>query len=320
MGWIKPICSVRAVSAVGAALALFALAPAGAAALPPENDDYLKSTRIADAGGRVPRQVVKDRKDTREATTQTDLFSPQTGGGPEGTRCREAAFGKTVWYDLHPDQYGTAEIQTAGFDAAIVVYEFDPRSSRIKGAVQCSNEAGLTEDMFLKVKKGGYYTIQIGGVDSGGGPAAGDLQFNFQFFADRDRDGIFDPLDRCPTEAGVNAAGGCPPELRSRPLLSATPVPGGVILRSLSVSAPRGARVLVRCRRGCSLRSARTAGTVRFSDLRGRMLRAGAVLEVLVTKRGSIGNHFSYEISNGNFRRVDRCLKPGSTKPRKRCT
>lgn len=315
-------CSVRGVTVRAAVLGMLALAlaPSGAAALPPENDDYLKSTRIADSNGRVPRQVVKDRRDTREATTQTDLFSPQTGGGAEGTRCRDAAFGKTIWYDLHPDQAGTAEIQTAGFDAAIVVYEFDPQSSRVKGAVKCSNEAGLTEDMFLKVKKGGYYTIQIGGVDPGTGPASGDLQFNFQFFADRDRDGIFDPLDKCPDEAGVNAAGGCPPELKSRPLLAATPVAGGVILKSLSVTATRGARVLVRCRRGCSLRGARTAGTVRFRDLQGKMLRAGSVLEILVTKKGSIGNHFSYQISDGNFKRVDRCLKPGTTKPKKRCT
>jgi hypothetical protein len=303
-------------------VALIALViPAVALAVVPANDDYLKSTTINRPDTRVPREEVKDSVDTTEATTQPDVFVPAaTGGGAETTECRGRSYGKTVWYDLHPDVDGAVEIQTGGFDVAISIYEFDLKTSKLLRRVDCSAEAGNQDYIpptLLQGKR--HYTIQIGGLDNGAGPLGGMLGVTFQFFADRDDDGVFDPLDACPDQPGVRQAGGCPPELRSTPKLTARPTATGIVVTKLSVSAPKGAKVEVRCRRRCSGHQARTAGVVSFPLLRGRALPAGAVIEVFVTKAQSIGTYTRYEIVRGNFKRVDRCLRPGSHQPRKKC-
>src|SRR4051794_23592679 len=99
--------------------------PAAAAATPPVNDDYLNSIPVNSPGTTLTRDVVNDARDTAEATTQADLFSPTaTGGGPENLICDRARFGKTVWYDFHPDQAGAVEIITSGFPLAVDVYEY----------------------------------------------------------------------------------------------------------------------------------------------------------------------------------------------------
>jgi hypothetical protein len=311
----------RAVIAVLVALGALAI-PAVALAVVPGNDDYLKSTAINRADTRVPREEIKAVVDTTEATTQPDLFVPEApagGGGPETTACKGRAFGKTVWYDLHPDVDGALEIQTGGLDVAVSVYEFDNRSAKILRLVGCSAEAGTQDFIVPRVEGRRHYTVQLGGLDGGMGPVGGNLQLTFQFFADRDDDNVFDPLDSCPDQPGIRAAGGCPPELRSTPKLTATPTATGIIVKKLSVSATKGAKVEVRCRRRCSGHQARTAGVVSFPILRGRALPAGAVIEIFVTKRASIGSYVRYEIVRGNFKRVDRCLRPGSHKPRKTC-
>jgi hypothetical protein len=305
---------------------LVALAiPAGALAVAPVNDDYLKSWPINRPDTRVSREDFKASVDTTEATTQPDLFVPEApagGGGPENTTCQGHVFGKTIWYDLHPDVDGALEIQTGGFNVAINVYEFDNRSAKILRAVDCAADPG-TQDFIprarLKAKR--HYTIQIGGIDdgAGAGPLGGVLGISFQFFADRDDDDVFDPLDSCPDQPGVREAGGCPPELRSTPKLTAAPTATGIIVKKLSVSATKGAKVEVRCGRGCSGHQARTAGVVSFPLLRGRALPAGARIEIFVTKAHAIGSYVRYDIVRGNFKRVDRCLRPGSHTPRKKC-
>jgi hypothetical protein len=308
---------------IGLLVALGALVvPAVGLAVVPVNDDYLKSTTINRPDTRVPREEVKDSVDTTEATTQSDLFVPAaTGGGQETTTCRGRSYGKTVWYDLHPDVDGAVEIQTGGFDVAISVYEFDLRTSKLVRRVDCSAEAGPQDYIpptLLQGKR--HYTIQIGGLDNGAGPLGGILGVTFQFFADRDDDGVFDPLDNCPDQPGVRAHGGCPPELVATPKLTATPTASGIIVKSLSVSATKGAKVEVRCRRGCSGQQARTAGVVSFPVLRGRAVPAGAAIEIFVTKAHSIGRYVRYDVVRGNFKRADRCLRPGSRKPQKKCT
>ncbi len=295
--------------------------PTNAAAAPPANDNYLDSAPVNRPGTRLPREDVKDSKNTAEATTQTDLFVPRgTGGGPEPTVCGVTTFGNTIWYDFYPDLPGTAEIQTAGFDAVVAVYEFSRRTARLGRLVRCSNVAGVTEDLFVDVERGKSYTVQIGGVSTAAGPAFGDLQFTFEFFADRDRDGVFDALDDCPRDPGRGASG-CPPVLRANPRLRATATASGIRVISLSVAAPRGARVTLRCRRGCGAREKRTArrGAVALTTLRGLLLPAGATIDIAVTRPRAIGSHFRYKVTRGSFKRIDRCLRPGSQRPRRRC-
>jgi len=87
--------------------------------------------------------------------------------------------------------------------------------------------------------------------------------------------------------------------------------------------APRGASVTVRCSGGgCPFRSRRRVaetGRVRLSPV-ARFLRAGARVEILVRAPRVIGKYVGFRIRAGKRPvRVDRCLVPGSTEPR-RCT
>ncbi len=100
----------------------------------------------------------------------------------------------------------------------------------------------------------------------------------------------------------------------------------GVRLSLLTVQAPGGARIMVRCRgRGCPAKSeSRVAasrssrgGTVLVSFPRfERSLRAGAILEIRVSKGGEIGKYTSFVIHRGKPPvRVDACLDQTHAKP-----
>lgn len=141
---------------------------------------------------------------------------------------------------------------------------------------------------------------------------------------------MLDALDKCPVQPGTSS--GCPQELRVLPTLRAIPTGGGIQVRSLSVGAPRGARVQVRCRRGCgpgrvrcrrgcAFSQSRTAGAqpVRFAGLRNRRLPVRARVEIFVTKSESIGSYIRSTVTRGNFKRIARCLRPGSRIPRRSC-
>jgi hypothetical protein len=89
------------------------------------------------------------------------------------------------------------------------------------------------------------------------------------------------------------------------------------------VSAPKGAKVNVRCRgRGCPFKSKSTKSRGKRIDLRKlrRGYRAGAVIELRVTKTNTIGKFIRITIRDGKRpRRVDLCLQPGRSKPTHRC-
>jgi hypothetical protein len=94
----------------------------------------------------------------------------------------------------------------------------------------------------------------------------------------------------------------------------------GARLTLLTVRGPVGARVLARCRgRGCPARWIRgRVGRSRKLRLRRfeRWLRAGTVLEVLVTGPGRVGKYSRFTIRRGKPpARKDACVAPGSTRP-----
>jgi PKD repeat protein len=95
----------------------------------------------------------------------------------------------------------------------------------------------------------------------------------------------------------------------------------GTRFRVLSVNAPQGSNVTVRCiGRSCPFRSsARTsaAGTlVRLKRLERVLLRTGVRIEIFVTKPGMVGKYTSVAIrSNKPPKRSDRCVLPGSMNP-----
>jgi hypothetical protein len=91
----------------------------------------------------------------------------------------------------------------------------------------------------------------------------------------------------------------------------------GVVFRRVSVRAPRGATITIDCR-GPDCPFSRRARIVRVVRLRSleRAFRAGARLEIRVTKPGVVGKYTRLRIRAGRPpARRDRCLMPGSRRP-----
>jgi hypothetical protein len=305
--------------AVWIAAALLAL-PAGAyAQSPPENDNYLQSFGLNAPGSRLERtDTLRATADTTNATVQSDVFNPpQSGGPPEPTTCQGAAYGKTVWYDFYPDVNGVVQLRASGYDTAITAVPFNRRTGRPDfGSAQCVNQSASTTEAFIvEVRGGDAYTVQLGGVNGAGGP----LEFLFDFLADTDGDGVLDTEDRCDRLVGTRANNGCPREQRVGTSLRVRPTATGVEIDGLTVTARRGSRVEVRCSSGCRRQVKRARRKVSFPALRGNALRAGSRIEIRVTRKGFFGEYVRYTILRGNIRKTERCMNPGSRKPRRRC-
>ena len=111
-----------------------------------------------------------------------------------------------------------------------------------------------------------------------------------------------------------------PPMLTPFPIvrLSGVVTARGARILRLTVQAPRGAGVAVRCRaKGCPFRRvSRTASgrAMRFRRVE-RPLRAGTVIEVLVSDGVRIGKYTRFVIRRGERpRRTDLCLWPGASR------
>jgi hypothetical protein len=311
------------------ACAIALACPAAAAAAPPPNDNYLASTSIPST-----TREYRDAVDTTEATTQADTFNPNrdgqpfAGGDPEPTTCNGTSFGKTAWWDFRPPAAGGLDIKAdAGFDAVIAVYEWSAQTSRITRLVRCVNSGVGAENVLLPtVRKGTNLTVQVGGVGNSGGA----VNFSMDYFPDRDRDEIFDELDECPSRPGIEAFGGCPPELRSAPRIRYDNVAGGIRITSLVVDdVPARGRVEVRCGRCGSkvTRRARRTGVLALGGFVGRVVRTGDRIQIRITQGrtgsgryrfGAVGKYYRWPVTaTGLGDRVLRCLQPGSRTPRK---
>jgi large repetitive protein len=124
-------------------------------------------------------------------------------------------------------------------------------------------------------------------------------------------------------------------EVTAPPLLLMQPFPvvriagsltaDGVRVQLLTVQAPAGARITVRCHgHGCpsktmsriaAARKGKRIAPLEFHRFE-RSLRAGTVLEVRVSKVGEIGKYTRFTIRRGRSpKRVDTCLDPAGVKP-----
>jgi hypothetical protein len=313
--------------------AIMLAAPATAAAAPPPNDNYLASTTIQNQSGGMPLEY-RDRVDTTEATTQADTFDPNRdglpfgGGDPEPTSCgpNGPSYGRTAWWDFRPPSPGGVEINVdgTGFDAVVAVYTWSASTSKITRTVLCQR-AQSGDIVIPDVRRGTNYTVQVGGVNDTGGP----VSFSLDWFPDRDGDDILDALDECDRRKGIQAAGGCPPELRSAARFRYDGVGGGAIrITSMAIDGvPKGARGEVRCRRcGPAVsRKAKRSGVLQLRGFVGRVLRPGDRIEVRVTQGrtgkgryrfGAVGKYFRWPVVAGGVGdRVVRCLQPGSRRP-----
>jgi hypothetical protein len=326
---------------VVALVASLAAPPVSGAATPPANDNYLGSTIVPQASTTGKAATYRDTEDTTAASTQPDLFNPTatgmafSGGGPEPLSCGGVSYGNTIWYDLHPKVPLGVELNAAGFGTAIALYEFDSGTGKITRRVGCQVSRSLQNDYPVPVnlRKGHSYTVQVGGVATSAGIAAGTLDFKVSLFADRDNDGTFDLLDKCPTLPGVERYGGCPPAIHPLPRYSDNTTAGSVQLTLLRLDQiPGGAVVTARCDRcGPSERVAvgRHGNSATMKAFDGRTLGNGDRLQIFVTKRrsgtglyryGAIGSYISYSVTGGSLaNRVLRCLMPGSLRPQRSC-
>jgi len=297
-----------------------------ALAAQPANDDYLSATRL-EAGSKS----VTDSTVTTDATTQVNVLAPDRSGPAEPTSCLGTSYGKTVWYVFRSPRRGVTELRAGGFDAVVAVYNYDAATSALGSRVACADKAAGSADLFVPVRAGRSYAVQIGGEDRGAGPASGTLQLGFDVFGDADGDGILDELDQCPRRRGVQAGAGCPPRLNALPTMRWVAAGAAVKVLSLIVAgAPRGARVELRCRRNCSVHQVahvKRPGVVKLRNA-AATLQSGSSLELRVTvpasaggdyRYGAIGKYFRFDIKGGDLHRTDGCLLPGSRAPRRNC-
>lgn len=299
--------------------ALLALPAAAYAQAAPVNDNYLGSLRLNDPGTRLERRdTLRDTRDTTNATVQSDVFNPPDSGGPaELTTCQGTSFGHTVWYDFYPDVNGLARLRASGYDTVLAVVPFNRRTAHPRfDRALCSNaSASTTEEFLVQVRAGASYSVQIGGVNTAGGA----LEFLFDFLADTDGDGVLDTVDRCDRLDGPAGNNGCPRRQNVNVTLRALPTATGIEVDALTVRARSGSRVVVTCSAGCRRQVKRAHSTVTFPGLSGAQLRAGARLEIRVTRAGYFGEFARYTILAGNFRKTERCMNPGSRVLRRRC-
>jgi hypothetical protein len=285
------------VLAAMAVAAIVGVDPAPAAApTPPINDNYLNSLGLNRFGSPLNRvDTLKDVRNTTGATVQSDIFNPPSSGGPpEVTTCHGVSYGSTIWYDFYPDADGVARIRTAGFDNVITVYSFSRRTTIPNaGTRQCHHESSFpSEELLASVKRGGSYTIQIGGVAA----AAGPLEFLFDFI---------------PTPPG---------SLTADAQLKAKATSTGIQLLGLTVKvSTRKARVEVNCGHACKPEAKSGKSVETFPRLNGVGMPAGSTLSIYVTGPHMIGVLIQYKVQAGNFNKVTSCLEPGSRRPHRTC-
>ena len=257
-------------------------------------DHYLESVALNENDRSLTLRSRGDTVDTRRATTQGDLFVPggRPSGIPEPTTCNGVPYGKTVWYDLIPHVDGDVVVQASAFafNPAMRIITFNRDTFRPTGTLGCATQ--LTSGLVALQVKGARhdrpYSVQVGGVRNTGGVLEFDVNFT-------------------------------PYRVRARARLRIRPTPRGVEVVSLVVRPRPRARVEVRCRPGCGRHVKRGRKTT-FGRLAGKRLRAGSTLSVRATRSDRIGSYLSFRITRGSFRDpVERCLVPGSRKPRRRC-
>jgi hypothetical protein len=288
-----------AVAALVALLAMGATATTmtatAAAPEPPINDTYLDALNLNEPstpghpGTPLNRtETLSDTRNTAAATVQSNILSPNPGP-PELTGCNGVNEGKTIWYDFYPNANGLVRIRTsAAFGTVMAVMPYNPKTLLPENSQrQCAvNQPTAAGELFDKVQAGKSYTVQIGGVEAAGG----SVQVLFDYLVELKR-------------------------LQAEATLAAQPLAAGVRVVSLSVVTPRKARVEVRCTRGCRPQ-ATAARTVRFPRLGGTVLPDGSALKIYVTAKNQIGAYIEYRISHASFTKVQRCLAPGSKRPK----
>ena len=324
--------------ALALALTLAAALPAAASAqeqiAPPRGDNYLGPVYLNDESTPIPADPIGILADTSSYTTQADMFNPPGSGAPAEPNDCGSPYGNTIWSVFYSNRYGLMNVSSAGpFDSVIAVIPFkspdDPYPLFDNG--YCTDSlTGFQQDTSFLVSPKRWYAIQVGGT---GTPAGGQVQIKYDM----------DP----------------PPRVDGDAVLSWVTDGRTASVKSLVVSAEKGARVSVSCtHHGCGKNprpfTARKAevfkplGTVgprssgarplggavhpkarvraaakvkKYKLLKGRKLKNGSTIVIRVYASGYVGKHFSYKVKNGRVSgKTIRCTNPGSSKPRRKCS
>ncbi|MEX2197133.1 MAG: hypothetical protein WD844_17815 [Thermoleophilaceae bacterium] len=322
-----------------ATVAALAAVPATAfAQAPPPNDNYLESLRVNEAGDALPRgSTVQDIQDTTLATVQADMFAPPAQGGPqEPTQCESSAYGATIWYDFYPDRSAIARITVNGngFDPVIGILNFNARDAQPNFPGTCIDRLSFTNEVLeVPVLRGRAYTVQVGGFQGAGGVT--ETLFDFLRLPTVDASPT---LRARPTSSGirvsslkVNAPRGARVEVtctrracRKQARRASTDFVGYQRLGRLEPGRPQAQPTASWSKNGDGGSSveprANASRTVSFRNVRAKRMRSGTRIRIRVTQQNNIGRYIEYRVVRGNFRRTNRCLEPGSTRPRTRCT
>jgi hypothetical protein len=220
------------------ALCGIAALPAAAAAQepipPPGADNYLQPYFFNDEGSAFPGSPLGFTADTAAYTEQADMFAPPASGGPgEPTQCGTSVYGNTVWSVFHSNRWGVMRINTAGpFDAVIGVIPFDSPDNPVPdfdNAFCVDGLSGFEEEVKFRgapydgfiVVPNQWYAVQVGGTTQTGTPEGGPVQVKLDF----------NP----------------PPKLSGDVVLSWTSDGRVAKIKSFVVTAPKGAKVSVKC-------------------------------------------------------------------------
>jgi hypothetical protein len=330
--------------ALAIALTLAAVVPATAAAqlqiAPPDGDNYLGPIFMSDESNPFPSDEVGFIADTSAYTVQADMYSPPQSGGPmEPVNCG-TAYGNTVWSVFYANRYGVMNVSTAGpFDAVIGVVPFtspDDPAPNLNAGYCDDGLSGFQEDTSFFVSPRHWYAVQVGGT---GTPQGGQVQVKFKLNKPPAVDGqafLFwktGPLrvtqlyaKNVPKGEKLTLSctkGACrkksvtakKPSLLERPLgENAGEAPFGLRMKGAtgSSSALPASKVL---------RPTAQAAAKRVNLLKNARVKRGAKIVLRITAPGYIGKYFVWKAGRNNVSSATvRCMNPGSTKPRKKCS
>ena len=213
--------------------------------------------------------------DTTEATTQADLFAPERAAAAAGPRtrvCNGRASARPSGTTCTPTSTARSRSRPAASTSPSTSTSSTTQPPKILRRVCVlgrARDAGLHRPARRRRR---HYTIQIGGLDAGTGPGRrAALAVQLPVLRRPRRRQHLRPARRLPDQPGVRAAGGCPPELRATPKLTAAPTCNAASSSELSSRRPRARRS--RCAAGAAARSTRRAPRARvLPALRGRVV------------------------------------------------
>jgi hypothetical protein len=329
--------------ALTAAAALPASAGAQAPITPPDGDNYLRPLALSDFQnpGKFPREEIGWVANTTDYTTQADMFNPPSSGGPAEPNNCGSEYGKTIWSVLYIDHRGSLTITTsAQFDSVIGFVPFDGPSDpapHIDQGVCIDRLAGLDEQLKVNVSAGHWYAVQVGGTGSTQG---GQVQTKFLFKPTNPpkpkpikSQGFlfykFPPLrittmyaTSVPKGATIRvhcskSCGNKTVKVRSKPVLEDNVFATGPQMVPVPLAAaPTGGASRAKPSATHSRAMVREAKS-KVSIFSNKRVASGTKVEMRITKPGMIGKYWAWKIPGQGV--TIRCLKPGSSKPRKKC-